>query len=158
MLKQRLSDGYFAAKEALQDWLGNRNVARLAGIVGLVYVLLVTGFGMYWSLTPDHPPLQYDRDNGSRAVVGTATTSALIDVAEILLDKPGGFLSNDITPPGVLMDNMPAWEYGVLMQVRDLSRAMRESYSRSQSQSQEDPDLAKAEPRFNFSSNSWAVP
>ena len=45
MLKQRLSDGYFAAKEALQDWLGNRNVARLAGIVGLVYVLLVTGFG-----------------------------------------------------------------------------------------------------------------
>ena len=62
MLKQRLSDGYFAAKEALQDWLGNRNVARLAGIVGLVYVLLVTGFGMYWSLTPDHPPLQYDRD------------------------------------------------------------------------------------------------
>ena len=158
MLKQRLSDGYFAAKEALQDWLGNRNVARLAGIVGLVYVLLVTGFGMYWSLTPDHPPLQYDRDNGSRAVVGTATTSALIDVAEILLDKPGGFLSNDITPPGVLMDNMPAWEYGVLMQVRDLSRAMRESYSRSQSQSQEAPDLAKAEPRFNFSSNSWAVP
>ena len=51
-----------------------------------------------------------------------------------------------------------AWEYGVLIQVRDLSRAMRESFSRSQSQSQEDSDLAKAEPRFNFSTNSWAVP
>lgn len=35
---------------------------------------------------------------------------------------------------------------------------MRESFSRSQSQSTEDPALAKAEPRFNFSNNSWAVP
>ena len=53
---------------------------------------------------------------------------------------------------------MPNWEYGVLIQVRDLARAMREVLSRSQSQSTEDPDLAMAEPRFNFNSNSWMLP
>lgn len=158
MIKQRIGDLVFSVKEALQDWLGNRNIARITAYVGLVYIVMVCLLGIYWSFTPGHPATQFDRDNSRQAVVGSATTSALIDVAELLLDKPGGFISNDITPPGLLMDDMPAWEYGVLMQVRDLSRAMRESYSRSQSQSQEDPDLAKAEPRFNFSSNSWAVP
>lgn len=41
---------------------------------------------------------------------------------------------------------------------RDLSRALRKDFARSQSQSTEDPDLAKAEPRFNFDNKSWALP
>jgi hypothetical protein len=53
---------------------------------------------------------------------------------------------------------MPNWEYGALIQVRDLARAMREVFSRSQSQSTEDEDLVIAEPRFNFNSNSWVLP
>ncbi|MEK1906475.1 MAG: DUF2333 family protein, partial [Pseudomonas sp.] len=39
-----------------------------------------------------------------------------------------------------------------------LSRALRKDFARSQSQSTEDPDLAKAEPRFNFDNKSWALP
>ena len=35
-------------------------------------------------------------------------------VAGTLLNKPGGYLSNDRFPPGVLLDNIPSWEYGVL--------------------------------------------
>jgi len=46
----------------------------------------------------------------------------------------------------------------VLVQSRDLARAMREVFSRSQSQSREDPDLALAEPHFNFNSDSWILP
>lgn len=83
---------------------------------------------------------------------------ALIGVMETLLDKPGGFTHNDRFPPGVWLDNMPSWEYGVLIQVRDLSRAMREVLSRSQSQSTEDVDLVEMEPRFNFNSDSWILP
>jgi len=45
-----------------------------------------------------------------------------------------------------------------LIQVRDLSRAMRKDFSRSQSQSTEDMDLAVAEPQFNFDSTSWMLP
>jgi hypothetical protein len=76
----------------------------------------------------------------------------------LLLEKPGGYISNDITPPGAFMDNMPSWEYGVLIQSRDLARALREVLSRSQSQSQEDVDLTLAEPRINFQNSSWALP
>jgi hypothetical protein len=53
---------------------------------------------------------------------------------------------------------MPNWEYGALVQSRDLARAMRELFSRSQSQSKEDPDLAEAEPRLNFQTDSWLLP
>jgi hypothetical protein len=44
------------------------------------------------------------------------------------------------------------------VQVRDLSRSKRESFSRSQSQSIEDPDLILSEPRFHFDNNSWLFP
>ena len=56
------------------------------------------------------------------------------------------------------MDNMPNWEFGVLVQVRDLSRALRKDLARSQSTSAEDPNLAQAEPQFNFDSDSFMFP
>jgi hypothetical protein len=46
----------------------------------------------------------------------------------------------------------------VLVQVRDFSRAFREGFSRSQSQSTEDIDLIVAEPLFNFTTDSWIFP
>jgi hypothetical protein len=95
---------------------------------------------------------------GVEPVVGFTTSVTLMEVANTLLDKPGGYLSNDIFPPGLWLDNIPNWEYGVLVQVRDLSRALRKDFSRSQSQSTEDQDLAIAEPQFHFDNNSWAVP
>ena len=143
-------------REAAEDWLGGKNSFKWVLAALLLYLALISILGVIWSNQPDNIPV-YD-SSGQPVVIGTATTNMLIAVSETLLDKPGGFISNDITPPGLFMDNMPAWEYGVLIQVRELSRAMRESFSRSQSQSTEDPALAKAEPRFNFSNNSWAVP
>ncbi|AKH69006.1 hypothetical protein IMCC21906_01328 [Spongiibacter sp. IMCC21906] len=157
MALAKVSAFFQGIRESLHDRFGDA-LPKVIGGVLLVYLLVISILGIYWSFTPDPPETQYFQQDTHSRVVGAATTSALIDVAETMLNKPGGFISNDITPPGLFMDNMPAWEYGVLIQVRDLSRAMRESFSRSQSQSQEDVDLAKAEPRFNFSNNSWAIP
>ena len=89
---------------------------------------------------------------------GYATTTALIDVTTWLVDKPGGFLSNDVTPPGLIMDNMPAFEYGVLEQVRDLALVMRLDFSRSQSQSTGDKDLETAQNKMNISHTNWMLP
>ena len=91
-------------------------------------------------------------------VIGYSTADTLVRVAETLLDKPGGYLSNDIMPPSVFLDNIPSWEIGVLQQVRDLARVTRNDYSRSQSQSREDPDLALAEPKIFFDHDSWIFP
>ena len=158
MLRDKLKSLFSGLREAGGERLEKGTLMRAAAIVLALYLLVSLIVGIMWSFTPDLPPAPGQQPGDKAAVVGWHTSTALIDVAEVMLDKPGGFISNDITLPGLLMDDMGSWEYGVLIQIRDLSRAMRESFSRSQSQSQEDADLSKAEPRFNFSNNSWAVP
>ncbi len=101
--------------------------------------------------------LQASQNNQS-VVIGAVTTASLIEVAETLLDKRGGYLSNDMLPPFLLLDNMPRWEFGVLLQTRDLVRVMRNDISRSQTQSTEDIDLAVADPQLHFNHNSWWLP
>lgn len=127
----------------------------------IVLMLIAIGLGIYWSDEPDTwdvRALVNKELNGARPVVGYATTTTLIKLADILLNKPGSYLTNDFVPPGVWMDNMPNWEFGVLVQVRDLSRALRKDLARSQSTSAEDPNLAQAEPQFNFDSDSFMFP
>lgn len=118
--------------------------------LGLIFL------GWYWSQEPKI--FDVSAQATSAPVKGVATTETLIRVVDVLLNKPGGYLANDFIPPGVWLDNIPNWEFGVLVQVRDLSKALREAFSRSQSQSTEDSDLALAEPRFNVDHKSWAVP
>jgi hypothetical protein len=148
-------------REELQDWFDGGTVFKVMTWILLVIIVSITVMGWYWSREPDLFTIEQSTQRvtaESREVVGVATTSALLQVMETLLDKPGGYTHNDRLPPGVMLDNMPIWEYGALIQVRDLSRAMREYYSRSQSQSREDEDLSMAEPRFNFQANSWVLP
>ena len=121
--------------------------------------------GMYWSwgadefdvktVTKERLSLLTDAD---KTYTGSVTTATLIELGDTLLSKPGGFTSNDVVPPGVWLDNQPNWEYGVLIQIRDMSKALREAFSRSQSQSTEDPQLARAESRFNVDHNNWVLP
>ncbi|KPA92633.1 MULTISPECIES: DUF2333 family protein [Pseudomonas] len=145
--------GYFAGL------LFSRALATLVGLYLVVTILL----GWYWSQEPALFPVQQNAQmaaekQGRKMVVGYTTVETLKTVVGTLLNKPGGYLSNDRFPPGVWLDNIPSWEYGVLVQVRDLTRALRKDFARSQSQSAEDADLAKAEPRFNFDNRSWMLP
>ncbi|MGI9201492.1 MAG: DUF2333 family protein [Woeseiaceae bacterium] len=132
-------------------WLGFAGIAVL--IIVVIYIIL----GIYWSRSPDVFWVNQNIDD-SNPVIGYATTDTLIRVAETMLDKPGGFLSNDAFPPGALLDNTPNWEVGVLQQVRDLARVIRNDYSRSQSQSIEDEDIKGAEQAFFIDSESWILP
>jgi len=130
-------------------------------VVGVLLILLL--LGIYWSKEPalfDVVEAATARApvNESRLTTGSYTTSSVIAAMETLLDKRGGYLSNDIMPPSIWLDNIPNWEFGVLVQVRDISRSMRNDFSRSQSQSTEDADLIIAEPNFNFDHRSWFLP
>lgn len=136
---------------------------QILGALLAIYLVAAILVGWYWSREPALFPVQQHareaaQDSGRQLVNGYTTVETLKQVAGTLLDKPGGYLSNDIAPPGVWLDNMPAWEYGVLVQVRDLTRALRKDFTRSQSQSTEDPDLSKGEPFFHFDNRSWALP
>lgn len=124
-----------------------------------LYLVVATGLGMYWSLEPAPFGVRSElAEDGQTPVVGTATLNALVGITGVLLDKPGGYLYNDRMPPGLWLDNIPNWEFGVLVQARDMARALRKDFSRSQSQSTEDPDLIEAEPLLHFDNNSWLLP
>lgn len=129
----------------------------------VVYLVVNIVLSFWWSREPSVPALkdivQVRTGSALEAVpIGVATTASLIELSSTLLEKPGGYLSNDIFPPSVFLDNMPSWEFGVLVQIRDLSRVMRKDLSRSQSQSQEDSSLKLAEPQFHFDNRSWVLP
>ena len=127
-------------------------------ITPLVVLLLLLLLGWYWSQEPDFMDMGENKEAVERPVIGAATTQMLIQSVETLLDKPGGYLSNDVMPPSVMVDNIPNWEFGVLQQVRDLAKALRNDYSRSQTQSVADTDLEVAEPKFNVDSEAWLFP
>ena len=129
---------------------------RLTAWSLLAYLLIILVLGWYWSRSPDVFWVN-DQPDG-RKVVGYATVDTLVRVGETLLDKPGGYLTNDRFPPGLFLDNIPNWEQGVLQQSRDLARVIRNDYSRSQSQSREDVDVSVAEPKFFFEPDSWLIP
>lgn len=150
------------------DYLPQGRLLPILAAILVVYGIAVVVVGMIWSAAPGpfdvndnvrrFVTAQDAAESIAEPVTGATTTAALMGVVDTLLSKPGGFLSNDRFPPGLYLDNIPNWEYGALIQSRDLARAMREFFSRSQSQSKEDPDLALAEPRLNFQSDSWLLP
>ncbi len=134
--------------------------SRWGKIIGWSFagVMLIMFVIMFWlSREPDIFWVSRSADQESTAV-GFSTTDTLVRVAETLLDKPGGYLTNDKIPPNIFLDNIPSWEFGVLQQVRDMARIIRNDYSRSQSQSKEDADVAKAEPLFFIDNESWMLP
>ena len=164
--KKRSRDARDQVNDSVDDvksYFGGIWFSRTILTVLAVYLLVTIVIGWYWSQEPEFFSVeeyaqQPAEKNQQPLVTGYTTVVTLKEVASTLLDKPGGYLSNDIAPPGIWLDNMPSWEYGVLVQVRDLSRALRKDFARSQSQSSEDADLAKAEPRFNFDNKSWMLP
>ncbi|HEX9801739.1 MAG TPA: DUF2333 family protein [Gammaproteobacteria bacterium] len=141
-----------ALYDRLYPWIAR---GGLAGVAVLLLLMLVITFVV--SNEPEPFPVQAER-RGEEAIVGSASVNAAIAIGETLLGKTGGYLSNDVLPPFLFLDDMPNWEFGALVALRDLSAVLRNHYARSQSQSVEDADLARAEPQFNFQNDSWMLP
>ena len=122
-----MSNDKFSEKmgDAMLDPRNNRIWKGLFWLLGLLLLVDVL-LGWYWSQEPELREVTAKAD----AVRGETTARELIFVADTLLSKPGGYLSNDVLPHRLWMDNMPAWEYGVLVQVRDFSRVLRRDMRR----------------------------
>ncbi len=136
---------------------------RMVLVALAVYILAIAGLMFWWSTEP--APFKVLATAEARAktaqqqvVPGYVSVSTVMKLAETLLDKRGGYFANDIAPPGVLMDDLPEWEFGVLQQIRDFTLALRNDFSRSQSQSQDDVDLVEAQPLFAYSNDHWVLP
>jgi len=142
----------------------SRHRIRRAILALLALMLLLVAALMWWWDT--EPPL-FDpvtvaqtrmQELKHPVSIGATTTVTLITSVRTLLDKRGGYLSNDKLPPGLFMDNIPNWEFGSLTASRDLVRALRNDFSRSQTQSTEDKDLAEADPLLSSPNDRWLLP
>ena len=138
---------------------------RRTFIVGTLFTIIV-GIGLTGFVVSREPKL-FDPVKVTQAQVpaemqalpsGSILTATVMEIGDTLLSKSGGFITNDVAPPFSLLDNMPSWEYGVLTELRDTVRAMRNDFGRAQSQSVEDRDLVTADAQFHFSPNSWMLP
>lgn len=143
--------------QAMQRWKG------IAVAAAGLFALAVVVSGIYWSVQPakfDVRAVALERVGGdaSRLVPGALTVSTIGEVARTLLDKPGGYIYNDLSVPGIYLDNMPNWEYGALKEVRDSIRVLRNDFSRSQTQSIENANLRRAEQFLNYDTNAWVLP
>jgi len=129
----------------------------------LVFLVLQILMAMYFDQEPEFFNVKANAEQRAgehkhEMVIGFVTGATFMEVTDVLLNKPGGYMSNDVMPPFVLMDNIPNWEFGVLVQVRDFARVIRNDISRSQSQSEEDEDLAAADPKFHNDNDKWLWP
>lgn len=143
--------------------VSRRGLRRVILAVVAAVVLLIAATMWWWDTEPtlfDPAAVTQARMQELKRPVstGTTTTVTLITSVQTLLDKRGGYLSNDKLPPGVLLDNLPNWEFGSLTASRDLVRALRNDFSRSQTQSTEDRDLAEADPLLNSPNDRWLLP
>ena len=83
----------------------------LVALLGL-YLLVSVALGIWWS----QPPTAFDVEQatlerrGEAAYApgarGTVSVATLAESVATLLGKPGGYLRNDIAPPGVWLDNI----------------------------------------------------
>ncbi|MAD16039.1 MAG: hypothetical protein CL579_08155 [Alteromonadaceae bacterium] len=143
----------------MQKYLTPKWLLSIAAILFLIFWLIA----IYWSFepatfNPKQTAQEYAQQHNEKIVPGYTLTTSLITVTETLLNKSGGYLSNDVMPPGLFMDNMPSWEFGALEMTRDLALSMRKDISRSQSQSSENPFLTDAQPKLNIDHRSWLLP
>lgn len=132
------------------------------GVPSLLVVLTLVAMFFLNHEPPRFNPIAratlHAQEHGHQVVPGYVTTATMIETVDVLLHKRGGYMSNDILPPWIFLDNVPNWEFGVLTQVRDLARAMRNDFSRSQTQSTEDIDLSQADPLFHYDNARWIPP
>jgi hypothetical protein len=138
-------------------------VAKIIGTCFLLYLVSLCSLMWWWDKEPKSWNVRTQaelvtQEQKAQVVVGSTTTASLISVIDTLLNKRGGYLANDIAPPGLLMDNIPSWEEGAILQVRDLALALRNDFSRSQSQSVEDADLREALNYLSANRKKWIFP
>ncbi len=144
--------------------LTGRRLWVVSGITLACVLVLMGLLSLIWSREPAHFDVksnaeQMARRHGHEPGVelprGYTTTATLLRVARTLLNKGGGYLGNDMLPPASLMDDMPAWEFGVLTQVRACVRALHEGMAGGPGPGVPDPDIEAAMRKFDMDHDSW---
>ncbi len=162
-MSQRAEQWSEELREEAREHVGDVGRWRTAALVVGIAIALFAAVGMYWSREPGPFDIAASvqealGESAAQPVTGAVTGATLVQIVTTLLNKRGGFINNDISPPGILLDDISHWERGALQQARDMTRALRDDFGRASADADPDDDLARAEPRLHFSENSWMLP
>ena len=152
------------SKNTVEDDAKSKGILWFFGALVGISILVLFFLGAWWGSEPDvfdvreEAKIRLEKTGAKNIPLGYVYTNTLAHMVEVLMEKPGGYISNDVAPPGLFLDNIRSWEYGALVMLRDGTTALRNHFARDQSQSIEDRDLALAEPYFYYEPNSWALP
>ncbi len=131
---------------------GGRRAILWALAVVAVILLLYYPLGALWvheiDDDPDFAPAQVE-PGASRAV---AVAAALI---EREVDRHAWPANDPWFFPGVILDNMPNYQQGIIQALRRFALEMTDQIGRSRGSSQADPDLERARSLLSYSSDVW---
>lgn len=146
--------------ERLQDWLavmrGRVSMQAMRWIIGVFAVLVILYYpvGMLWwhKINDD---LGFDvsaqslQPGQSRAV---AVAAALIDRE---VNRTGWVANNPFFTPSALLDNMPAYQQGIISALARFSFELADQIGRTRGSSEIDPDLKNASGLLQYSGTVW---
>jgi hypothetical protein len=89
----------------------SHNLSRIVSAGIGLFALGVVATGVYCSLQPDpfdvrEAAVSQLGGDEERLAPGAVTVATVGQVARTLLEKPGGYLYNDVSLPGIYLDNM----------------------------------------------------
>lgn len=148
--RDRLEERWSALQERWALW----DAAPVVTVSLFLFLVFLGVLGWYWSREPS----VFTVAKAGADKPGQVLAQAMVQVGTTLHDKRGGYLRNDLLPPGLLLDNIPSWELGVLHQLRDMTRALHRDMGLSHAPYVEDRDLALAESALNVTPESWLFP
>lgn len=140
------------------------SVSKILVLMLAIYLLIITPILMYvWSGEPEKFNVreitqQMSEQNKIEKVAGSHMLAATIHISDTLLNKSGGYMSNDIVPPAIFMDNITNWELGVVEIQRVMTWTLKKDLSRSQSQSIEVKSLNNAHNHYNINHTNFMFP
>jgi hypothetical protein len=126
-------------------------------LVGLgVTSALLAGWVGYVNAVQEPEPLSITQiSENSNKVLGVTTAQTMVALLDKLLNQPLGYVSNDVAPPFVFLDDRPNWEAGVIRQLKLITMAMMNEFSRPNASSVPDNDLTAVMDALQAPSNKW---
>ena len=84
----------------------------LIGVVVVVYAIIILALMWWWDSEPAHFDVaaaarEHAGTSSATLPIGYTTTVSAVKSIQTLLDKPGGYISNQKLPPGLFPDNQP---------------------------------------------------
>jgi len=103
-------------KSFVNESSSSKEILWFFSVLIAVYLLMLIILGTWSGKEPKPFDVQETAVTGLKSTktksrpIGFVYANTLARIAEYLTQKPEGYLSNDVTPPGLFLDNIRSWE------------------------------------------------